>query len=277
MITTLRIHLVFLLALAFAAPALAGTDPTLHQVYEAARTGQLGQAQEMMNQVLRDHPKSAKAHYVAAELYAREGHSSLARQELHVAQELAPGLPFAKPESVRALQTGLTQGQAMREIPGYSPASESFHTSFPWGAVLLLLTGIGVLGMIFRRKNSPSAVVPQYPGGVPTAAGPTGNSVGTAVAPSVGAGIGSGIAGGLASGLAVGAGVVAGEELARHFLGPDQHVSNAPSIANAPVDYPLVDAPDNSDMGGSDFGVSADDSWDDGGSVGGDVNGDDWT
>jgi hypothetical protein len=49
----------------------------------------------MMIRVLHDHPKSAKAHYVAAEVNAASGNFALGRQELRIAQELAPGLPFA--------------------------------------------------------------------------------------------------------------------------------------------------------------------------------------
>ena len=37
----------------------------------------------MMDQVLQDHPQSAQAHDVAAELYARGGASPRARQEAH--------------------------------------------------------------------------------------------------------------------------------------------------------------------------------------------------
>jgi hypothetical protein len=44
--------------------ALANPDPTVHQIYEAASSGHLDQAQQMMDEVLRDHPNSAKAHYV---------------------------------------------------------------------------------------------------------------------------------------------------------------------------------------------------------------------
>lgn len=263
MFKIVKTHLILLLALAFVAPVLADTDPTLHQVYETARTGQLEQAQQMMNQVLRDHPKSAKAHYVAAELYAKQGNSSSGRQQLKVAQSLEPGLPFAKPEAVRALQRELSQAQPVRGAP-VPPVPAAFHAAFPWIAVLLVLSGIGILLFIFRRRNLPA--YSQYPAAVTP-----GNSGGTSGAPNVGPGMGSGIAGGLASGLAVGAGVVAGEELAHHFLDSDRHEGSAPPAANPPVDNP-----DNGDMGGSDFGVSDDDSWDDdSGSVGGDVGGDD--
>ncbi len=123
MFRIIKTHLILLLALAFVAPVFADSDPTLHQVYEAARTGQLEQAQQMMNQVLRDHPKSAKAHYVAAELYAKQGNSSLARQQLNVAQSLEPGLPFAKPEAVKRCKEN-SQAQPVR---GVSPVPAAFH------------------------------------------------------------------------------------------------------------------------------------------------------
>ncbi|HTT39312.1 MAG TPA: tetratricopeptide repeat protein, partial [Burkholderiales bacterium] len=46
-------------------------EPTIHQVYQAADAGNYREAQAMMDQVLRDHPNSAKAHFVEAELLAR--------------------------------------------------------------------------------------------------------------------------------------------------------------------------------------------------------------
>src|SRR5579864_8369520 len=98
--------LVFLAGLA--GPVLAQADPTMHQIYETAQSGNLTQAQHMMDQVLRDHPQSAKAHYVAAELYAREGNLASARQELSTAQTLEPGLPFVRPEALGSLQRQLS-------------------------------------------------------------------------------------------------------------------------------------------------------------------------
>src|ERR1700761_7626120 len=111
---TFRTHLVLIAALVFAGPVLAQADPTLHQIYEAAQAGNLTQAQQMVDQVLRDHPKSAKAHYVAAELYAREGKFPSARQELGTAQTLEPGLPFARADAVRALQREVSQSPGAR-------------------------------------------------------------------------------------------------------------------------------------------------------------------
>ena len=70
----------------------AADDPTMHQVYEMARSGNLDEAQSMMQKVLKDHPNSAKAHFVEAELLAKQGRYASAQAELNNADRLAPGL-----------------------------------------------------------------------------------------------------------------------------------------------------------------------------------------
>ncbi|HEX7455632.1 MAG TPA: hypothetical protein VF296_06275, partial [Gallionella sp.] len=92
------------------------------------------------------------------------------------------------------------------------------------------------------------------------------------VAPA-GGGIGSGIMGGLATGAAVGVGMVAGEALAHHFM--DGGRSDAGNVA------PVADSWGNSsnNMGGSEFGIADNSSWDDNSSVAdnsSDVSGGDW-
>ena len=252
-----------------ALPAFADSDPTVDQIYTAAQTGHLDQAQQMISKVLADHPSSAHAHYVQAELYAREGKTALARSELSAAEQLKPGLPFANPRSVQELKAQL--GLAPRTAGVVSPVGmRSAHTAGPsLGTILLIFAVvIGILWMVFRRRST----YPQYPaagpgmGGAPGTYGPGGYGPG----PMGGGGIGSGIAGGLASGLAVGAGVVAGEELAHHFLDGGRGSGGV---------IPPAEAGDsgssNGDMGGSDFGMNDPGSgWDDGGGSGG---GGDWS
>ena len=91
-------------AATIASPAFADTDPSVDQIYAAATGGHLDQAQQMISQVLADHPGSSRAHYVQAELYAREGKAALARSELATAEQLKPGLPFENPRSVQPPQ-----------------------------------------------------------------------------------------------------------------------------------------------------------------------------
>jgi uncharacterized protein len=270
------------LAVSLSGPVLAdAADPTVHQIYEAAQAGHLDQAQQMMDQVLRDHPKSSKAHYVQAELFAKEGKTALARAELAQAEEFDPGLPHENPRSVQELKSELGLGSRASGNPrviGMTSAPSAAR--FPWGTVLILALVVGVLWMLFRRRSTYS----QYPaapamGGAPGAyggpgGGPAGGYGGPG-APVGGGGMGSGIAGGLASGLAVGAGVVAGEELAHHFLDGGRHDGTAPP----PADNGDWQQSSNSDMGGSDFGVNDPGSWDDGssGGGGGGGGGDDWS
>lgn len=89
--------------------------------------------------------------------------------------------------------------------------------------------------------------------------------MGPVAAPS--AGMGSGILGGLATGAAVGAGVVAGEALMHRLLDGGTH-TEAPQTL--PADVPMQS---DYDMGGANFGIANDASWDDM-SAGGD---DDWS
>ena len=95
-----------------ALPAFADADPTSQQIYAAAEAGHLDQAQQMISQVLADHPNSAQAHYVQAELYAREDKTALARSELSTAEQLKPGLPFANARAVQELKAQLGLGTA---------------------------------------------------------------------------------------------------------------------------------------------------------------------
>ena len=258
---------------ALASPSFAqAADPTMNQIYEAAAGGHLDQAQQMITQVLADHPTSAKAHYVQAELYAKEGKISLARAELGTAERLNPGLTSFSPRSVQELksQLGLSPRSSGSQIVSI-PARSAPH--FPWGGLLIGLIVVGLLMMLFRRRtpyaNYPVAG-PGGPGvgGAPTGYGP-GAPPGYGAAP-MGGGLGSGIAGGLASGLAVGAGVVAGEELAHHFLDGGRREGGVIPSADA-----AEQSPSNSDMGGNDFGANDPGSWDDGGGGGG--GGDDWS
>jgi hypothetical protein len=274
-----RTRWIFLFAVILATPVFAATDPTSEQVYEAARSGHLAQAEQMVTQVLRDHPKSAKAHYVAAEVYAKEGKTSDARHDLDVAQTLAPGLPFAKPEAVATLQRTLAHGAAN------APATRYFQprSPIPWGTLAWMMGGIAILWLIFRKRSEPRTY-PLYPPPPLSSPGAPAGIGGMSGAPNaggamsfgsgLGSGVGSGIASGLASGLAVGAGVVAGEELAHHFMDGGR---NEPNVLPSPSPPEPTAYADTNDMGGNDFGLFTDSSWDDDpGVVSSGVSDDDW-
>ena len=275
------LSVVFLAVASFVAAAAAALEPTLNQVYQAAQSGNFGEAQRMMDQVLRDHPNSAKAHYVEAELLAKQGRFAAAESELATAERLEPGLPFAKPQAVaelkqristsRALRPGAASGLTPASSSGFAPAASS---GIPWGTLLIGAGLVAIVVWVVRAMRRRAAAT-YMPANSPTAYGavPPGQPYGPGTAGPVGpaGGMGSGILGGLATGAALGAGMVAGQTLAHRLGGGSSGDAGA-----APMVGGTQTMPD--DMGGNDFGVADSSSWDDGGGfVGGAGGGDDWT
>ena len=270
-------------ALAFSLAAFAA-DPTLHEVYQAADAGRIKEAESMMVQVLRDHPNSAKAHFVEAELHAREGRLEAAQGELGTAERLAPGLGFAKPEAVEALKQRLDRGARVAPVGSFAAHAQApASTSLPWGPILVGLGLLAALAFFIRSLGRSRPVAGNAPDRVPVAGpagyggqggygGGYGQPVGAGgvgpVGPSAG-GMGSGMLGGLATGAAVGAGIVAGEALMHRVF--DGGARAAPHEAQVfqPLDYPLEPGAQYA-MGGEDFGIRDAGGWDDGAPVAGD-------
>ena len=121
-------------ALALLQQAAMAADVSVHQVYEAAEAGRLTEAQTMMEQVLREHPNSARAHFVEAELLSKQGKLAAARAELTTAERLEPGLPFATPSAVQTLKERLsTQTVRTRTATEGSPGRRDVVGSRPVG------------------------------------------------------------------------------------------------------------------------------------------------
>lgn len=289
--------------LAFAGgPALAQGEPTIDQIYQAANGGRIDEARSMIDQVLKNHPKSAKAHYVKAEIAARQRQPSVAQEELGAAERIAPGLPFAKPESVQALRTQIEHQSSARSQPranalgmGTPAAPESSGRpaapGLPWGKIILgLAVALGIMALL-RRRTPPmtTAGTPTpYEGGASGSAGASGPGGaygpgygGPGMQPGMGGGyapygqppsMASTLGRGLATGLAVGAGAVAAQEIGRRLF--DHHGNPIPPDASAGSFGMDPAAMDNVDLGGNDFGINDAGSWDDGGGLdGGDIGG----
>ena len=263
------------LLFACALPVLAA-DPTSDQIYQALRAGNLASAQQMIAQVLRDNPQSAKAHFVAAEVDARAGNLGLARQQLQTAESLKPGLPFESPRSVHALRQQL--GESPLAVTSIQPPIRVASHSSHLGLFLLLIGGAVVLWLVLRRRARAMGYgqypgqYGQYPGGVPPGVPPLGYGQGGYPGGYMPGG-GPGIMGSVASGLAVGAGVAAGEALVDRMIDGGTNTGGGGFVPPAQAEPP----PDpNADMGGNDFGLNDPGSWDDG-SGGGGGDGGGWT
>jgi len=235
---------------------LALAEATLPEVSQAIQSGQLAKADAMMQEVLKNHPNSAKAHYIASELFLKEGKLDAARNAFAQAENLAPGLPFAQPDSVQRLQTQLRAGTVPANTNANVGASSIFTSPVFWILIAILVAG----AIFFMRKcqqpvevyNAPTANGP-YPG---TPGAPGTYPPGYPGAPA--SGMGGGLMGSLATGAALGAGMVAGQALASHLMG-DGNRSNPGNVNNDfnQVGGPAPDAPN--------FGVRDGSSWDDGG------------
>jgi len=246
---------------------VAMAEATLPQVSQAIQSGQLAKADAMMKEVLQNHPNSAKAHYIAAELYLKEGKLDAARNAFVRAENLAPGLPFAQAESVQRLQTQLRTTNA--PVPESAGVGSILSSPLFWILIAILIAGV-VFFMKNRKRpepvqvyNAPTANSP-YPGapGAPGSYPPGAPGYPGVPAP----GMGGGLMGSLATGAALGAGMVAGQALASHLMGGGNQ-ANPGNVNNDfnKVGGPAADAPNFGVRDGSSWDDAGSNSWDDGG------------
>ncbi len=235
-----------------AGPAMAA-DPTVREVYAAAQAGQVDKAIDMMKVVLKDHPNSAKAHYVQAELLAKQARLPEARAELATALKIDPALKGVQPQSLAALKEQLGGGAvAKQKAPVQAPSR-----GFPWGMALIVGAAVFALLALFRSRRRQDAVQPPVGGGYNPNYGPNGYGPQGGY-PQQQGGFGSGLMGNLAAGAAAGVGFAAGERIIDGMFG------NHEGERRERPDSGGWDAGNsNADMGGSDFGLS-DSSWDSG-------------
>ena len=249
-----------LAALIFSSSVLADPkEPSLHEVYQKIAAGQYAQADAMMKGVLENHPNSAKAHYIVAELRLKEGRLDEGRAELARAEALAPGLPFAQADAVQKLRTQLVKSSGLGS--GSSSASSIFSSPIFWLLMVVLVGGL-IYFMKLRKREQANAVAlgkgpqsgsaPNPTGGPPNGPGGPGSPNGPAGAPNTGFG-GSGLMGSLATGAALGAGMVAGQALASHLMGGEH--GNRDASGNI--------QPSQTGRENTDFGVRDVSTWDD--------------
>ena len=254
------------------APVLAA-EPSVRDVYATARAGQVDKAVSMMDEVLKAHPNSAKAHYVQAELLAKQGKIADARAQLAQAEKLAPGLPGIQPQSVASLKAQLNGGSVGNGAVAATEAPRPAQShGISWvGIVLIGALVFGVLAFLRRRSrqaevyNAPmgggynpnSGPMGYGPQGGPGYGGPGYGGPGYGAYPPQGGGMGSSILGGLATGAAAGAGFAAGERIIDGMFG-DHKDEQRRNLREDNNDW----SSGNQDMGGNDFGISDDSSWD---------------
>jgi hypothetical protein len=179
----------------WSAPAWAQTESP-RQIQGLIAAGQEQAALAGLSQILAVHPDSGVAWYLTAEAQDASGDEAAARAAFAKAEQIAPGLPFAKPDDVAALRAHLNAGHGGR---GLNP-------------LVLVAGAFGVLFLIsrlFRRRRYAAGFQPGYGTGYgQPPGGPSPYGAGGGTYPP-----GTGVGGALLGGLAAGAGFAAGERI----------------------------------------------------------------
>ncbi len=276
-----------LLALALlVASSIAFALPAPKDIEAAVKAGQLDRAEQMLQEVIRAKPDSAKARYELGQVLARAGRKIEARDALIEAQRLDPALKFAHdPAQFQDLLRKL-QGPGLSSAPvEFKPQAASVMAqasapaapapTFPWGYVLLGGGALAAVWFFARRMTPPAAglgVAGAMAGGNAAAYSP-GNVAGVNPGNAAGYGVpqqrpGMGIGGAVLGGVA---GLAAGYGLAKAFEHGDSSSHAATSGNSGLVPFePAAQA----DYGNFDAGNG--DSWEanDAGDAGSD--GDSW-
>jgi tetratricopeptide (TPR) repeat protein len=218
--------LLSLILLVAASVASAADSPK--DVQALIAKGDYSGAEAALRQAVADHPQSAKAHYVLAEVLAHEGNIGEAKAEANKAAVLDPGTHFTDPAKFQSFQQKLDQALAPPSASRNTSSPERYAETRPAGAresgggigiggIVLIVVVIGGIAFLWsRRRRAVDApfggygAVPPPPPGSPYGGAPGGYP---GYAPPPSSGMGSTIAAGV-GGLA--AGVLLDEALRSH-------------------------------------------------------------
>lgn len=167
-----RVSIMLVLACLFGfTSAMAQSEPSVKQIYATAKAGNLDQAQGMIQQVIALHPSSAKAFFVQSELYVKQGKINQARMSLDTAEKLSPGLSFATPEAVKALQMQMLPKvvqtkQSLKSTMEVQPIVQEKHseTTGAMNSVLIGFVLILIFGLWFFLFKKPKEINNGYIG-----------------------------------------------------------------------------------------------------------------
>lgn len=222
--------ILFLALLVLSSAASAADSPK--DVQALISRGDYAGAEAMLRDAVTEHPQSAKAHYVLAEVLAHEGNIGEAKTEASKAATLDPGTHFTDPAKFKDFQRKLDAALAPVSN-SRSPAapvrySDAQQPTGGQGSGSSRLTGILVIGavialiayLLMRRKRNafgqPSGYATPPPmDGVPPYGGYPGNGP-YAPPPQPHSGVGTAVAAGLGG---VAAGMLLDEALRSHNQG----------------------------------------------------------
>lgn len=248
----MKFHRTLLLCLALLSTLWVGVAhavPTVDQVQAAAKSGDYAGAEKMMREVVAARPDSPRAHYVLAELLARQRQFDEAAEHVRRARALDPALKFTDPARFSAFERALQREQAtlakatapsaldpapaLRAAPA-APVARREPAEASGGGVPVWLLVAGAIAFIafaasWMRRRAASQSQPAVAGGgygAGAAAGYAPGGYGMPQTPTSGGsgmlGVGLGVAGGVAAGM-----------LAERLMHGDRGPGSTPNNAEA--------------------------------------------
>lgn len=240
--------------------------PKVEEVAAEVHAGHYDRAEVMMRDVLEAKPKSARAHYLYAEILAHNGRMDEARRHADQAAQLDPALSFTQPDKFKAFRARLNEPvqrppatspavavspQPMQQpMQRMSPADSGSAAHSSGGGIPSWVWVLGLAGLgygLWRWTRRPQAVPFQtspamaaatmrpgtmggtgWPGGVAGGAGVGGypQQYGAPGSGSPGISTGMAVAGGVVGGVALGM-------LAEHMMHGSSNAASATSNASA--------------------------------------------
>jgi len=265
--------------------SLALALPSPKDISAAVEAGDLARAETLLQEVLKEKPNSAKAHYELGEVLARAKRYDEALAQLNQARAIDPALKFAstpdkfsqtvdKVSAAAAAAKTAATSQTLNPAPAAAhsavaptASASSFPTGYVVGGAILLV----LLFVLMRRSQAsrpppmPMGAHPGAPGYAPAGAMAPAPYGGYGAQQQAGSGIGGAVLGGVA-------GLAAGYALSKAMEGGNANAGQAQHAAAANEGYIPFDTPPAPDMGSFDAGAGS--GWDAADSGGGDSGGD---
>jgi len=142
-----------LVALAFSVASLmAQAEASFDQIQTLIQQQNYSAAEKGLEEIIRNHPKSAKAFYAMAQAQAGLGNQEKAKKALDIATGLNPTLDFAPASSVESLKQAITP-----QVKKIEAIEEShFWRDFVIGFILFAGAG-GFIYVMYNRKKEEEA------------------------------------------------------------------------------------------------------------------------
>lgn len=137
-------------------PMIALAEITPADVAAKMQAGDVQTAETFTREIIKNHPKSAKAHYYLGQILAQQGKYKPAYAELNEAADLDKTLTFAaNPERFRQEMDKVKVNLGRAEAP---PVSDVKDTGWGWFTWLLILSGFGgAIWFFFFKKPEEKA------------------------------------------------------------------------------------------------------------------------